>query len=758
MRSRSLWERVRVRVAAGRLLLVILCLFTTGILQAQEAPLHRDTIAINRLPPYHVRPFIIPASLTVYVNGAPVDTARYRVDARHGRLWLTPVPDALRDTVVARYRTFPFTFQDVYRSPLVRELQPGDSLFAFDGMAAQRDEFESDSPPSSSLKRDGSITRGIITGNRQDVTLESGLRMHLSGEITDGVVLEAMLTDENTPIQPQGVTQRLSEFDRVFIELQSRRGVARLGDFDLDIDGGTFAPLRRKVQGAAVTGGFAALPGRVVNDVQVQAGAGLARGEYQVQEIAPIDGVQGGYRLSGGEGRPFIIIIAGSENVYLDGELLTRGRTNDYTIDYATGDLTFTSDNIITDDRDITVEFQYATASYARTLLASEGRATFWGSDAGDRAWLAATFLQEMDMQPLRGSAFSSEDSLLLYQAGDDRAAASGATPVIYKARAPYVHCSREVQPGPGGGLDTVYTVVRQAPADTVSVYRVNFTHVGPGRGAYRRGEHTVNGLAYSYVGEGLGDYAPVRLLQRPQFKRVLDVRAGVSPLSGVEVFGEWAQSVNDRNRLSPFGDDDDRAMAYRAGVRLDTMALAPGLGSISGVLQRRYTGTAFSSFDRIRPVEFDVRWNLVGRSPEAVRTSANIEEQLDEAELTWAVRPDLQMSGAWGSLRRKGRFEGIRRALEASSTWSALPDMHYDMNYLTSTDHVLELDGYLFGQQARVEEMLFDNQARAYLAIEHEEIRQLALGTDSATATSEAFWMVQPGVEVGGGALAAGA
>ena len=63
----------------------------------------------------------------------------------------------------------------------------------------------------SGLQRRGSITRGITTGNRRDVSLESGLRLELTGEITDGVQLQAVLTDENTPIQPDGSTQRLSE-------------------------------------------------------------------------------------------------------------------------------------------------------------------------------------------------------------------------------------------------------------------------------------------------------------------------------------------------------------------------------------------------------------------------------------------------------------------------------------------------------------------------------------------------------------------
>ena len=74
----------------------------------------------------------------------------------------------------------------------------------------------------------------------------------------------------------------------------------------------------------------------------------------------------------GQNGERFIIVIPGSEAVYEDGQRQTRGETNDYVIDYATGELTFTSNRLITQDKRVTVEFQYRTNEFTRTIVASE--------------------------------------------------------------------------------------------------------------------------------------------------------------------------------------------------------------------------------------------------------------------------------------------------------------------------------------------------------------------------------------------------
>src|SRR5690625_7821325 len=81
-------------------------------------------------------------------------------------------------------------------------------------------------------------------------------------------------------------------------------------------------------------------------------------------------------------------------------------------------------------------------------------------------------------------------------------------------------------------------------------------------------------------------------------------------PISNVEVFGEWARSFQDLNRLSPLDAEDDAGSAYEAGVRVSPIELWERI-EVSGMYRHRRLDRHFSPFDRFRPVEFGRQWNL---------------------------------------------------------------------------------------------------------------------------------------------------
>ena len=67
------------------------------------------------------------------------------------------------------------------------------------------------------IRSSGSITRGVMSGTGRDASVESGLRLEVEGEITDSIHVRAVLTDEDSPLLPEGTTSRLYQFDQVFI-------------------------------------------------------------------------------------------------------------------------------------------------------------------------------------------------------------------------------------------------------------------------------------------------------------------------------------------------------------------------------------------------------------------------------------------------------------------------------------------------------------------------------------------------------------
>ena len=192
-----------------------------------------------------------------------------------------------------------------------------------------------------------------------------------------------------------------------------------------------------------------------------------------------------------------------SEVVYLDGDRLERGETNDYTMDYATGEITFTPRVFVTDDKRIRVEFQYSTSQFTRSLVGSEVEAAF--GDVGNgtpRGRLGLSVIREADGRDFSEEfGFSREDSLALARAGDGVASISGARRIEFDPEAPHVQYLREIR----GGVDTVYVALERAPAHSVAVYRVRFTHVGRGKGSYERTGRSSNGILYEYRGPRRG-------------------------------------------------------------------------------------------------------------------------------------------------------------------------------------------------------------------------------------------------------------
>jgi hypothetical protein len=218
--------------------------------------------------------------------------------------------------------------------------------------------------PFDGLYTSGSLSRGVTIGSNQDAVVNSNFNLQIEGRLSEKVGIRASITDNEIPLQSGGFTQRLDEFDRVFIELYSDNWSLTAGDIDLINTDSYLMKFQKKISGVLVKGNIDKPAGKT----DFFASGALVRGKFQSYKFNGLDGNQGPYKILGSDNQQFIIMISGSERVYANGVLLKRGENFDYTIDYNTGEITFTTIYTVSSNLRFTVEYQLSERNYTRFL------------------------------------------------------------------------------------------------------------------------------------------------------------------------------------------------------------------------------------------------------------------------------------------------------------------------------------------------------------------------------------------------------
>ncbi|TVQ94376.1 MAG: hypothetical protein EA393_00830 [Bacteroidetes bacterium] len=584
--------------------------------------------AFSGEPPGMTRDFKIPASQRVQQldtlsiiadsffifgpDGEPLNAAFYEIDFITARIQLRIPEFWLEDSLRVTYRAWPVNFSKplfVRDTSLIRLPGPGEDPVSIPVRTTIPEQgllrFEG-------LQSSGSITRGLTLGNRQDATLSSAMNLQLSGMLTEEIEILAVISDQNIPFQPEGTTQQIQDFDRVFIQLSGGGAQLTAGDFEIEKPSGHFLNINRKARGASISYASAAedslIPGG--GKLRTSVAGAISRGKYARNQIQGMEGNQGPYRLRGTENESFIIILAGTERVFVDGILLTRGVENDYIIDYNLAEITFMPSRLITRDSRIIVEFEYAERNYARSMLFTSNEVIY------EKGTLRINFFSEQDHrnQPLF-QEISDERKALMASVGDSihRAFDWNFDSTGFKNDRVMYRMTDTL------GFDTVF-VFSKDPEQ--AVYQVGFTFVGEGNGNYRQISSSANGRVYQWQaplnGIPQGTHEPIIQLVTPKRQQLLSLGGDIRLTSQTRANVEYAFSNRDLNLFSDLDKDNNPGHAFRLSVideRGQSTRENPGW-KYTTEFSYELAGQNFNAPERYREVEFERDWNLHTTSP----------------------------------------------------------------------------------------------------------------------------------------------
>lgn len=564
-----------------------------------------DTVKLDTLS-------LVPGSVVLKNSkGDFIDTSLYKINYAQG---LLVFKKKSIDSLQINYRTFPYLFSDEVKHKSLTNVKPDllGNITSFNSYNYTVQSQNNDIFKMEGLDKSGSISRGISFGNTQNMSVNSNLNLQLSGHLGNDVDILLAATDSNIPIQPDGNTQNLQEFDKVFIQLSKNNTKLIAGDFQMMKPNSYFMNFYKKSQGLSFS---TALNIPVKNKkkpivYKTTASAGVSRGTFARNKIQGIEGNQGPYRLQGNQNETYIIVLSGTERVYIDGRLLTRGQENDYVIDYNTATVRFTAKQLITKDKRIIVEFQYSEKNYARSLL-------FVGNDLEmEKLKLHLNVYSEQDSknQPLQQS-LSDDQKKYLSQIGD----------TLSKAFSPsYDSVAFDNSQVLYKKVDTVinavtYSIFKYSTNSDSAHWRVTFSNVGQGNGDYIQVASSANGAVFQWVApnpvtnQHNGNYNPVVLLITPKQKQMLTAGVDYALSQNTKFSIEGVVTNNNVNTFSTVRSKEAIGSGLKMNVNnrrpLTADTSSTGLAMLSS-MSYEFVQKNFSPIERYRSIEFERDWN----------------------------------------------------------------------------------------------------------------------------------------------------
>lgn len=485
----------------------------------------------------------------------------------------------------------------------------------------------------------GSITRGLTVGNNQNAVVNSNLDLQIEGKIAPNINLRAAIQDSNLPLRNGGYSQKLDQFDQVFMEIFSHKWAVRAGDLFLENRTSRFLNFNKKVQGLSTQFNF----GLPKNETTIIAAAAIVKGQYAKSNFVGQEGNQGPYKLTGPNGELYILVIAGSENVFVNGILLKQGENADYTIDYNAGEIRFTSRFLITSEMRIVIEYQYTDRNFTRFV-------SYLSSNQKSKKWaISGNLYTESDLKTQTLQQDLSADQIEILSNAGDNLSLMNATSAVSDSYSTNKILYKKV-------FKNGKTFFEYSNLSTDQLFKVHFSYVGKNKGNYGLKSNDAIGKIFEYIdpnGSFLqGDFEPIIQLISPTKIEIATILGNYAPSEKSDINFEIGISNNDKNLFSSIDDYDNQGFVGKINFKQRLFSKKWQIDSFGNF---QFVQQNFKTIERLFAVEFARDWNL------PILTG---NQNFWQTGLNFLLPKNAQLQYAFEQLSFSNQFLGKRHSL----------------------------------------------------------------------------------------------
>ena len=554
--------------------LVKLILFIPIVLSSMTISV-KDSIIYNSASKYIKlsNDFIIESTLKITLDGSVIDPILiYPIE---GKVYLNNVPHNSPLFIEYEYLKIKIPYKV---GPKWKNFPSLDSL---DNSKKNKENFDK-SPGldnNQTIFSSGSFFRNLTFSPYGGSDFQGGVQMELNGRILKNINISGVLSDQNFPLQDEGNTQDLKDFDNVFLKIKHPNIELDAGDIDYNYSD-KFNTINRKLEGLKNKFQFKKWSGSSVY--------ANSKGQFHFIQIKGRDGDQGPYQLVGKDGSRNIVILSGTEQVYVNGEKAKRGQNYDYTIDYSLSEIYFTTRKLIDFDTDIFIEYQYSDFEYQKGI-----RGLTLRNNIGDSGYLSFGFfdefdqLNQIDLGSEKFNTFSENDNSVVI--------VSTALP---DSSGDYVY------------FDSIYVYDPYRAYIDFSRFQIRFV-LDPD-GNYQRKVSEQNKMFYENVEELEKSeieelYSPYRTIKSPLSQQFGKAQFNLNINQHLRIEGQVSGSRVNKNIIG--NSKPLNGLSHFVNIHLDTIGL--GLFKLKLTYKNQKRGEEYSALGREQEIMQTRLWNL---------------------------------------------------------------------------------------------------------------------------------------------------